>query len=82
LKPRKAKPRNQCGACGEDFAGISLFDRHRVGKHAFDFSPEHPDGRRCLTADEMTALGWERDTQRDLWRDPASAARTSARFTP
>jgi hypothetical protein len=44
---------NTCSACGEDFGGIVAFDAHRVGKHAYDYSTQHPDGRRCLTQKEM-----------------------------
>lgn len=50
----------ECMSCGERFGGLRVFERHRVG--AF------PDGRRCLTDDEMAAGGWHRDT-RGLWRD-------------
>jgi hypothetical protein len=46
---------NVCGACGLDFASLESFDAHRFGKHSHDYSPEHPDGRRCLT---MTEIAW------------------------
>jgi hypothetical protein len=36
-----------------DFGSVVAFDAHRVGKHAYDYSPKHPDGRRCLTKKEM-----------------------------
>jgi len=42
-----------CSSCGKRFGGIVAFDAHRVGKHAYDYSPEHRDGRRCLTEKEM-----------------------------
>ena len=38
-----------CARCGLVFSGTGRFDEHRVG----DF----PDGRRCLTPAEMTAIG-------------------------
>ena len=42
-----------CSSCGKRFGGVVAFDAHRVGKHAYDYSPDHPDGRRCLTKKEM-----------------------------
>ena len=54
---------NECGTCGIDFASVTAFDRHRVGKHAFTHTqglrmkPPREDGRRCLDTDEMAALG-------------------------
>lgn len=53
----------RCTACGEDFGGVSAFDAHRVGKHAYDFSeglrmdPPREDGRRCLDLDEFAEHG-------------------------
>jgi hypothetical protein len=49
---------NLCRACGEDFGSVSAFDVHRVGVHAYLFSPERPDGRRCLSTPEMLARGF------------------------
>jgi hypothetical protein len=46
-----------CSACGKDFGGVRAFDLHRVGKHAYSYSPERPDGRRCLSEQEMLARG-------------------------
>lgn len=54
----------ECVACGEGFAGLRLFERHRVGS---------PGEHRCLAADEMTACGWHRDP-RGLWRDAGMAS--------
>jgi hypothetical protein len=70
---------NGCGVCGSDFTGLSLFDAHRVGKHAYDFGPEHPDGRRCLSIEEMKAKGWKLDP-RGRWSDPAAAQVVRNRF--
>ena len=42
-----------CSSCGKRFGGVVAFDAHRVGRHAYDYSPQHPDGRRCLTEKEM-----------------------------
>jgi hypothetical protein len=44
---------NLCTVCGKDFGGVVAFDAHRVGNYAYDYSPQHPDGRRCLTENEM-----------------------------
>jgi hypothetical protein len=39
--------------CRRDFASLTAFDSHRVGKHAYDWSPEREDGRRCLDVEEL-----------------------------
>lgn len=65
---------NLCGACGQDFTSVSLFDKHRVGKHEHPFSQDHPDGRRCLDLAEMAGLGWERNP-RGRWFDPSEVSR-------
>ena len=44
---------NLCRACGENFGSVAAFDAHRVGKHAYDYSPQRPDGRRCLSVKEV-----------------------------
>jgi hypothetical protein len=61
---------NQCGSCSHDFASVSLFDAHRTGKHEHLFSESHPDGRRCLSVDEMTSKGWTLNS-RGRWSDQA-----------
>lgn len=72
-------PLYYCSVCGKDFAALAYFDRHRVGKHEYDFSIEHPDGRRCLDTDEIIGLGWDLDA-RGRWRDPVRAAALAAAF--
>jgi hypothetical protein len=68
---------NLCAGCGQDFAGLTLFDAHRVGKHAYTsteglrMEPPREDGRRCLSPDEMLERGWKQD-QHDRWRGPAA----------
>jgi hypothetical protein len=57
---------NLCRPCGLDFASVAAFDRHRVGDHELDH-PEHENGRRCLTVDEMPTKGMELDP-RGRWR--------------
>jgi hypothetical protein len=52
---------NLCSSCGLDFASVAAFDAHRRGTHAHLGTPDRPDGRRCLTADELVDRGWERD---------------------
>jgi hypothetical protein len=65
-------------ACGEDFNSVGLFDRHRVGRHAYDFVEGLElgveDGRRCLDTREMRNAGW-RLNGRGRWIDPARAGR-------
>lgn len=70
---------NVCGACGSDFTSVDLFDRHRVGKHELDY-PEHADGRRCLTVEEVTAKGWARN-ERGRWQDPTEVERAREGFS-
>ena len=67
-----------CPTCGEDFNGIRLFDAHRVGRHAYLYDAEHPDGRRCLTLEEMLAKGWQRN-RFGRWTDPSRARDVEAR---
>lgn len=77
---------NLC-CCGEDFNSVELFDRHRVGTHAFTFleglrlDPPREDGRRCLDAAEMRELGW-RLNGRGRWIDPARAFRGAQNESP
>jgi hypothetical protein len=65
---------NLCCACGEDFGSVELFDRHRVGKHVYDFAEGlemgFEDGRRCLDPSEMDSAGW-RLNSRGRWFDPS-----------
>jgi hypothetical protein len=62
---------NLCTACGEDFGGVQAFDAHRVGKHAYCYSPARTDGRRCLTRTELAARGlWL--NSRGRWSLPQS----------
>lgn len=65
---------NLCCACGQDFNSTGLFDRHRIGKHAYDFAEGLElgldDGRRCLDPGEMREAGW-RLNRRGRWIDPA-----------
>lgn len=57
-----------CSGCGQTFAGITIFDKHRVNDPGH---PEHPHyGRRCLTPDEIRALGSE--LVNGAWNTPMS----------
>lgn len=62
---------NLCTVCGEDFGGVQAFDAHRVGSHDYCFDLSHPDGRRCLTVQEMLRRGFLRNS-RDRWSLPWS----------
>jgi hypothetical protein len=42
--------RTQCGECGELFASVYLFDRHRIGEFG-------TASRRCMSVDEMKVAG-------------------------
>jgi hypothetical protein len=66
------QPLNLCRACGEDFGGLTLFDRHRTGKHEYRWGLDRPDGRRCLHPEEMEALGWRKD-RFGRWSRPTPA---------
>lgn len=61
---------NLCTACREDFSSVAAFDRHRVGRHAYDFAEGlelgFEDGRRCRDEDEMREAGMELD-RRGRW---------------
>jgi hypothetical protein len=48
-------PLNECGACGHDFTSVELFDRHRVGKHAYMYSEGAKWIRRARTAAAVSA---------------------------
>jgi hypothetical protein len=80
-------PRNLCRSCGQDFNSVELFDRHRVGVHAYTYSegiamvPMREDGRRCLSLDEMTERGWRVD-KHGRWLDPERASRAVRAFAP
>lgn len=81
----ESSPLNYCTTCKEDFGSTRLFDRHRVGVHAYLYaeglkmSPARKDGRRCLSIDEMYLKGWTLDS-RGRWVDPASVAQVRKAF--
>lgn len=60
--PRLSGSRCQCTVCYDYFGSERGFDRHRIGEVG---SPE----RRCLTACELTAAGWDRDAK-GFWLQP------------
>ena len=78
--PGSGRDFTQCTVCGEYFSGTTMFDRHRVGEHAHLFSPEHPEGRRCLSRDEMSSRGWELHPSKG-WQDPKQVLRGRQRRT-
>jgi hypothetical protein len=83
--PRIEKPRAYCRSCGQDFSGTTMFDLHRVGVHEYTYSegiamtPMREDGRRCLSIDEVTDLGWALD-ERGRWCDPERVEAARAAF--
>jgi hypothetical protein len=60
--------RGHCKVCHQTFANDDTSERHRVGPH------DSREGiRRCLTTDELLALGWTNDNTDDdapstFWR--------------
>jgi hypothetical protein len=44
-----------CSGCNQVFNSNGAFDAHRVGGHALS---KYGTKRRCLTVEEMVALGW------------------------
>jgi hypothetical protein len=68
-------PLNGCGCCHRAFASLRRFDAHRVGVHAYDWSPEREDGRRCLDVEEEP--DWLQD-QRLRWTTRKLAAQGRA----
>jgi hypothetical protein len=62
---RKIKGRE----CGALFGGETGFNKHRLG----DFTRQGPDyGRRCTTAEEMLAKGFE--LKAGVWLSPGARA--------
>jgi hypothetical protein len=62
---------NYCRSCGEDFGGVTLFDKHRVAN----------DGeRRCLDDGEMKAKGWALNRY-GRWVDRSKVHPRSRKFT-
>lgn len=54
--------RNQCPECSEFFASTYAFSKHRTGEYTRDANGRTTK-RRCLTRDEMTALGMRENPQ-------------------
>lgn len=77
---------NRCPSCGHDFAAVDGFDRHRVGRHDFLYEeglrmlPPRTAGRRCLSAEEMTAGGMSLNA-RGRWQIDAAVARARRHFS-
>jgi hypothetical protein len=47
-------PLNGCARCGRDFASLAAFDAHHLNVNSKHYwSPEHPDGFRCMDEDEI-----------------------------
>jgi hypothetical protein len=47
-------PLNGCARCGRDFSSLAAFDAHFVNLAAdHRWTPERPDGFRCLDEDEI-----------------------------
>jgi hypothetical protein len=58
---------------------LEAFDRHRVGVHEYDWSPQRPGGRRCLNVQELLDRGFAKDAN-GRWGQPARQERARQRF--
>lgn len=65
--PQLKGSRVQCTACGQYFASVAVFDRHRVGEFA---GTGGVSTRRCLTVHEMQVQEWPK-TEKGFWLRPA-----------
>jgi hypothetical protein len=52
--PKLTGNRCQCPTCGDYFASVRGFSRHRIGTVG-------TADRRCLTSEELGELGWRRN---------------------
>jgi hypothetical protein len=68
--PNLTGSRCQCPACGEYFASVAAFDRHRVGAFAKE---GRPNTRRCLAVAEMLEQEWPK-TEKGFWLRPSAKA--------
>ncbi len=79
-RPRLTGNRCECPTCGELFSRTRAFDRHRIGSYAKPGEYQHTRG--CMTPEEMTARGWQRNAA-GAWvmqaLDAAGVARTGAK---
>lgn len=68
---------SHCAApgCHLDFASDAAFREHRVGK--FDAPKGDPEGRRCMTMEELTAAGLE-PNEAGRWRRPMTEEQRAA----
>lgn len=62
-----------CAACHCTFTGTYSGDMHRVGRHD---QATGPDRRRCLSVEEMTALGMAQN-KFGVWMSPGREAETA-----
>jgi hypothetical protein len=54
-----------CSGCNKRFAGLTLFDSHRVGR----FKNRHPDyGRICQNSYHLAVRGWR--LKHGVWHGP------------
>lgn len=76
--PQLRGSRVQCTACGEFFASVAVFDRHRVGEFA---GVGGVNTRRCLSVAEMQLQEWPK-TEKGFWLRPASRRVHAAHTAP
>ncbi len=68
--PKLTGDRNQCAGCGEFFNSTTAFDKHRTGPFG---RASGPSQRRCMTPDEMRAIGMTRPHHGFWISEPMSA---------
>ena len=62
---------HHCPNCHLTFPQMAGFDRHRTGKFE-NRATGQANARRCMTADELAAGGWQQDqAHAHAWRLPA-----------
>jgi hypothetical protein len=60
----------ECAECLEHFVSVESFDAHRRDATADELATDNWMRRRCKTADDMAAAGWEQTPWG--WRSPKS----------
>jgi hypothetical protein len=68
---------SECAGCLEHFVSVKAFDAHRRDATKIELAADSWLRRRCRTADEMSAAGWEKTSKG--WRHPL-AMRTVAKM--
>ena len=65
----------ECAGCLEHFVSVESFDAHRRDATKTELAADSWLRRRCRTADDMTAAGWEKTPKG--WRHPLAMRRVA-----